>query len=86
MVINNVAQRHPEIDGKQGGQCICIDTDTLPLHFDGWKCFLHIRKSSQDELKSLHVYELTSTFEYKPQSRINTRRLTKDHVEVGVKD
>ena len=86
VVVNDVAKRHPEMDGKQGGQCICIDTDTLPLHFDGWKCFLHIRKPSQEELKSLPVYELTSPLEYKPQSRINTRRLNKAHVEVGVQD
>ena len=86
VVVNDVAKRHPEMDGKQGGQCICIDTDTLPLHFDGLKCFLHIRKPSPEEIKSLPVYELTSPHEYKPQSSVNTTRLTKAHVEVGVQD
>ena len=85
-IVNNVAQRHPEMDGKQISQCICNDKDTLPLHFYGWKFFLRIRKPSQDELKSIPMYELTSSLEYKPQSRISTRRLSKVHVEVGVKD
>ena len=35
VIIDDVAKRHPTNDGKQGGQCICISTDTLPLHFDG---------------------------------------------------
>ena len=56
-IINDVAQHYPEMGVKQGGQCICIDKDTLPLHSDGWKCFLHIRKPSQDELNSLPMYE-----------------------------
>ena len=46
VIVDDVAQSHPEMDGKQGGQCICIDTDTLPFHFDGWNYFLHIRKPS----------------------------------------
>ena len=35
VVVNDVAQRHPAMDGKQGSQCISIGADTLPLHFDG---------------------------------------------------
>jgi len=84
VVIDDVAKRHPSKDGKQGGQCICIGKDTLPLHFDGWKCFLHIRKPSQEELKSLPVYELTSPREYNPQSRFHTRRLSKAHADASV--
>ena len=55
--------------------------DTLPLYFNGWKHFLHIRKPSQDELKSLPVYEAASPLEYEPRSRKNTRRLTKDQLK-----
>ena len=79
-------KRHLSMDGKQGGQCIIIGSDILPLHFDGWKCYLQIRQSSQEELKSLPVYELTSPHEYKPQSSFNTRRLSKSHVEVRIQD
>lgn len=35
VVIDDVAKRHPSGDGKQGGQCISVGCDTLPLHFDG---------------------------------------------------
>ena len=45
VVVNDVAKRHPAMDGKQGGQCICIDKDTLHFHFDWWKYFLHIKKA-----------------------------------------
>ena len=86
MITNDITKRHPEIDDKQVGQGICIETDTLPRHFDKWRCFLHIRKPSQEELKSFPVYALTSPHEYEPQSIISTRRLTKDHIEVGVED
>ena len=86
VVVNDVAQRHPAMDGKQGSQCISIGADTLPLHFDGWNCFFQIRWQSQEELKTLPVYELTSPHEYKPQSSFNTRRLTPAHVEVNVKE
>ena len=50
------------------------------------ECFLHIKKPSPEEIKSLPVYELTSPHEYKPQSSINTRRLNKTHVRGGVQD
>ena len=35
VIINDVAKHNPEMDGKQVGQWICIDTDTFPLNFDG---------------------------------------------------
>ena len=84
IVIDYIARRHPGKDGKPGGQCIHVGTDKLPLHFDGWKCYFHIRKPSQEELKSLPVYELTSPHPYQPQSSLNTRRLQKGFVKVGV--
>ena len=86
MVVDDVAKRYPAMDGKQGSQCMSIGADSLPLHFDGWKCFFHIRKPSQEELRSLPVYELTSPREYKPQSIFNTRRLTPAHAEVDVSE
>ena len=46
IVIDDVARRHPGRDGKPGGQCIHVGTEKLPLHFDGWKCYFHIRKPS----------------------------------------
>ena len=34
VVVNDVAKRHPAMDGKQDSQCISIGADSLPLHFD----------------------------------------------------
>ena len=86
MVIDNVARPHPSGDGKQGGQCISIGDDNIPFHFDWWKCYLQIRKLTQEELTSLPVYEPTSPHEYKPRSSFNTRNSLGAHVEVGVED
>ena len=86
VVIDDIAKNHLSMDGKQEGQCIIIGSDILPLHFDGWKCYLQIRQPSQEELKSLPVYELTSPHEYTPPSSFNTRRLSKAHVEVRIQD
>ena len=86
VVIDDVARRHPVKDGKPGGQCIHVGTDKLPLHFDGWKCYFHIRKPSQAELKSLPMYELTTPHPYQPQSSLNTRRLQKGYAKVGVNE
>ena len=75
IVVDDVSRRHIGKDDKSGGQCICVGTDTLPLHFDGWKCLYQTRKPSQEEIRSLPVYELTSPHPYQPQSSLNTRRL-----------
>ena len=85
MSVEDVANRHSTRDGRSGGQCLQIGTETLPLHFDGWKCFFDIRKPTQEELKSLPVFEITSPLPYKPQSSLSTRRL-KDKIEVGVEE
>ena len=75
MIVEDVANRHSTRDGRSGGQCLQIGTYTLPLHFDGWKCFFDIRKPTQEELKSLPVLEITSPLPYKPQSSLSTRWL-----------
>ena len=85
MSVEDVANRHSTRDGRSGGQCLQIGTETLPLHFDGWKCFFDIRMPTQEELKSLPVFEITSPLPYKPQSSLSTRRL-KGKVEVGVEE
>ena len=66
VIVDDCARRHCSAIGKPGGQCINIGTDVLPLNFDGWKCYLHTRQPSSQEMKTLPVYELTSPFTYNP--------------------
>ena len=42
VMIDDCARCHVAANGKPGGQCIIIDNDKLPLHFDEWKCYLRI--------------------------------------------
>ena len=83
VAVDDCARRHCSASGKPGDQCITIGKDVLPLHFDGWKCYLHTRQPSSQEMKTLPVYELTSQFAYNPQS-IKIRRVST--IDVGVED
>ena len=64
-------------DGNPGGQSITLGRDNIPLHFDGWKCYLRIRKPHAEELRNLPAFEITSSRPYKPQGRLALRRLNK---------
>jgi hypothetical protein len=83
VIVDDCARRHCSAIGKPGGQCITIGKDVLPLHFDGWKCYLHTRQPSSQEMKTLPVYELTSPFAYNPQSS-KIRRVST--IDVGVEE
>ena len=86
VIVDDVATRHLGKDYKPGGQSLTIGNDTLPLHFDGWKCYFTIRKPSPEELRLLPVYELASPLAYKPQHNYTVRRLNSKHVDVGVEE
>ena len=84
MIVDDCARCHLGSDGNAGGQCIKLDNVTLPLHFDGWKCYFRCRLPTSLELQTLQVYELTSPFPYNPQKRLSSRRIEKgEGVSVG---
>ena len=85
VMIDDCARCHVAANGKPGGQCIGIGEDTLPLHFDGWKCYLRIRLPSVEEINSLPIYELTSPNPYNPQQSHRLRRVS-NNLEVSVKE
>ena len=58
--IDDCAVRHRKIDGSSGGQCIQVNDITLPLLYDGWKCFLPTSLPTDDEMKELPWLEITS--------------------------
>ena len=70
IMIYDCTSCHLTKDDKPGGQHIWVSSDTLPLHFDGWKCYLRIKIPSIIKMKTLPIFELTSHFPYKAQ-RIN---------------
>ena len=75
VVVNDIARRHTGPDGLPGKQSFKVDEDTYPLHFDGWKLYLRIRKLTVKELQTLPTVELTSAMPYSPQKRLHTRRV-----------
>ena len=75
VVVDDCARCHLGSDGNPGGQCIKVDDATLPLHFDGWKCYFRCRLPTSLELQTLQVYELTSSLPYNPQQRLSSRRI-----------
>ena len=66
VMIDDCTRCHVAANGKPGGQCIIIDNDKLPLHFDRWKCYLRISLPSVEEIQSFPIYELTSPNPYNP--------------------
>ena len=77
IVIDDVARRHAQsADGTRGTQSIYAGNYTLPIHFDGLKKYLSIRKPSTFDLDKYPLIVLTSPQPYQPQERIYTRRIT----------
>ena len=75
VVVNDVAARHTGPNGLPGEQSFKVDEDTYPLYFDGWKCYLRIRKPTVEELNTLPTVELTSSMPYHPHKHRQTRRV-----------
>ncbi len=78
VAIDDCAIRHRRIDGTSGGQCVQIGDTTLPLYFDGWKCYFAISLPTHQDLERYPVYELTSPQPYEPTVRRYTRRMRND--------
>ena len=75
VVVNDVAARHTGPNSLPGEQSFKVGKDSYPLYFDGWKCYLRIRKPTVKELNTLPTVELTSAIPYCPQQRLHTRRV-----------
>ena len=78
VIIDDCARCHLGKDGEPGGQCLQVDDTTIPLHFDGWKCYFRCRMPTSLELQTLHVYDITSPLPYNPQHRLMSRRIHKE--------
>ena len=81
VIIDDVPTRYTGNDSTGGTQRIVVNGDEIPLFFDGWKCYLNIRKPTQVEIRTLPVYEITSRLPYKPDKNnhgnlINIREST----------
>mmetsp|Transcript_12883 Transcript_12883/g.18396 ORF Transcript_12883/g.18396 Transcript_12883/m.18396 type:complete len:193 (-) Transcript_12883:627-1205(-) len=72
--IDDCALRHKHIDRSNGGQCIQVMQYTIPLYYDGFKCYLTTSKPSPEDLSNLPHIELTSPLSYEPDRRVCTRR------------
>ncbi|CAJ1946540.1 unnamed protein product [Cylindrotheca closterium] len=71
--------------GDFGTQC-CVfgsgkEKHTLPLFFDGLKCYYRMEAITNDELTSLPRIVLTGDAEYEPTSRTTTRRMNTDKID-----
>ncbi|CAJ1940555.1 unnamed protein product, partial [Cylindrotheca closterium] len=71
--------------GDFGTQC-CVfgsgkEKHTLPLFFDGLKCYYRMEAITDDELSSLPRIVLTGDAEYEPTSRTTTRRMNTDEID-----
>ena len=42
VIVNDVARRHVATENKQGAQNIIVEGKSLPLNFDGWKCYFSV--------------------------------------------
>ncbi len=75
VVVNDVASRHTTTENKQGVQNLVVNEKSLPLNFDGWKCYFNINKPTPEQLKTLPRFKLTSELPYAPQHAIVVRSL-----------
>ena len=60
VIVHDVPTRYAGNDSTCGTQRIVVNNDEIPLFFDGWKCYLNIRKPTHVEIRTLPVYEITS--------------------------
>ena len=73
VLIDDCPFHHKRIDGCHGTQSVQILDTTLPLDFDGLKCYFNLAKPTPDEIEKYPRIELTSPMPYHPK-RIYTRR------------
>ena len=55
---------------------------SLPLNFDGWKCYFRIIRPTSNELKFLPRFVLTSELPYLPQRYVVARNLKTNKIEI----
>lgn len=84
VIVDDCPSRHMSVTGQPGTQCLKVDGRKIPLYFDGWKCYLHLRKPSPDDLHKYPIVQLTSPRPYEPQRRVTTRRVQKDKISEDV--
>ena len=70
--VDDCARCHLRSSDTTGGQCIRVGDDTIPMHFDGWKCYFRISRPTEDDITSLPVYTLTSSRPYEPQCLLSS--------------
>ena len=76
-IVEDCAHIHMDKDGRPGGQFVKTpDSPSLPLYFDGWKCYFSIWLPTKEELSTLPRIELTSPSLYEPSRRLHTRRVS----------
>ena len=75
VVINDVAKRHLATEKTQGAQNLVVDGISLPLNFDGWKCYFNVSKPTTEELETLAKFCITSSLPYLPQRSVVARNI-----------
>ncbi|CAJ1967923.1 unnamed protein product [Cylindrotheca closterium] len=55
--------------GDYGTQCCVISGHTLPLFFDGFKCYYSVEAITDEEMRTLPEIVFTSDEEYEPSAR-----------------
>ncbi len=65
-----MAKRYLATEKTQGAQNLVVDGISLPLNFDGWKCYFNVSKPTTEELKILPRFVLTSELPYLPQRSV----------------
>ena len=60
VVVDDYARCHVGKDEESEGQYLQVDSNILPLHFDGWKYYFRCRFSTSLEFQTLQVYDITS--------------------------
>ena len=67
--VDDVPRHHRHVYGTHGKQCIVVDGVTFPLHFDGFKTYFTVSRSTHRELDTLPRYLLTAPH----HSSLNTK-------------
>ena len=80
VIVDDCPSRHLSVTGQPGTQRLTVDGVSLPMYFDGWKCYMRLRKPSHEDLSNFPIFQLTSPRPYEPQGRITTRRVHRDRV------
>ena len=82
VVVNDVSGRHLATDKNKGCQNLVVGEKSLPLYFDGCKCYFRIIRPTSDELKLLPRFVLTSELPYLPHRYVVARNLRTNKIEL----